>query len=158
MSEIRFFVTAHARNGLITMLLMTVGTFVLTELLVARQATVPATETTVASKRMKDLTITITSADGSLKGGENSFCVMFQKTGTDEPVGVRNVGVDFTLLVGRIQEEPIRTQLVGDRVGRYCGHLNLGKQYYVPANYYAFVLYTDAVGKKRKERLFLSIR
>jgi hypothetical protein len=72
---------------------------------------------------------------------------------------VRNVGVDFTLLVGRIQEEePIRTQLTGDHVGDYCSRVDLDKQYYVPASYYAFVFYTDAAGKQRKERLFLSVR
>ena len=117
-----------------------------------------ATETTLASKRTKDLVIVITSSEGSLKGGENSFCVQFQKTGTDEPVDVRNVRVDFTLLVGRIQEDPIKSELTGDRVGRFCGHVNLGKQYYVPASYYAFVFYTDAAGRKKKERLFLSVR
>lgn len=117
-----------------------------------------ATETTLSSKRTKDLVIAITSSQGGLKSGENSFCVLFQKTGTDEPVDVRNVRVDFTLLVGRIQEEPIKTELTGDRLGRYCGHVNLGKQYYVPASYYVFVFYTDAAGGKKKERLFLSVR
>lgn len=117
-----------------------------------------ATETTVASMRTKDLVLMITSADGGLKGGENSFCLLFQKAGTDEPVDVRNVRVEFTLLVGRIQEEPIKTHLIEDRAGRYCGHVNLGKQYYVPASYYAFVSYTDAAGRKRKERLSLSVR
>ena len=117
-----------------------------------------ASETTLASKRTKDLVIAITSSDGGLKGGDNSFCVLFHKRGTDEPVDVQNVRVDFTLLVGRIQEEPIKTKLTGDRAGRYCGRVNLGKQYYVPASYYAFVFYTDAAGRKEKERLFLSVR
>lgn len=69
-----------------------------------------------------------------------------------------NVHVDFTLLVGRIQEEPIKTELTEDRVGRYCGHVNLGKQYYVPASYYVFVFYTDVAGRKKKERLFLRVK
>lgn len=132
--------------------------FVVAELFPPIPAT-RATETTLASKRTKDLVIAITSSQGGLKGGENSFCVLFQKTGTDEPVEMRNVRVDFTLLVGRIQEGPIKTQLSsGDSVGRYCGHVNLGKQYYVPASYSVFVYYTDAAGRKRKERLFLSVR
>ena len=122
MAELTSFVTVNAKKGLIAMLLMTVGTFVLAELLLARQSKVPATEATVASKRTKDLTIAITSAEGGLKGGENSFCVMFQKRGTEEPVEVQNVRVDFTLLVGRVQEEPIRAHLTRDRVGSYCGH------------------------------------
>lgn len=107
-----------------------------------------ASETTLASKRTKDLVIALTSSQGGLKRGENSFCVLFQKAGTDEPVDVRNVRVDFTLLVGRIQEEPITTELTGDRAGRYCGHVNLGKQYYVPASYYVLVFYTDAAGRR----------
>jgi hypothetical protein len=131
--------------------------FAVAELFSPRPVT-QATETTLASKRTKDLVIAITSSEGRLKGGENNFCVLFQKTATDEPVDVRNVRVDFTLLVGRIQEEPIKTQLTEDRVGRYCGHVNLGKQYYTPASYYAFVFYTDAAGRKKKERLLLSVR
>ena len=158
MNALTIFVTGRIRKGLIAMMLAMVGTLALGGILLAKQTTVPATETTVASKGTKDLVIAITNSDGRLKGGENSFCVMFQKAGTDEPVDVRNVGVDFALLVGRIQEEPIRAQLEEDRVGRYCGHVNLGKQYYVPASYYVFVRYTDRAGRKRKERLFLSIR
>ena len=124
----------------------------------AGAATVPPSEMTVTSKRTKDLIITITSADGRLKGGENSFCVAFQKRGTTAPVDVQNVGVDFTLLVGRIQEKSISSQLTEDQMGHYCGQVNLGKQYYVPASYYAFVRYTDGVGKTRKQRLFVSVR
>ena len=111
-----------------------------------------------SAQRTKDLTITITSPDGRLRGGENSICVVFQKRETKEPVNVQNVSVEFTLLVGRIEEEPIRAQLTEDRVGRYCGHANLGQQYRVPASYYAFVFYTNAAAKKRKDRLFFSIR
>jgi hypothetical protein len=124
----------------------------------AGSTTVPPTEMTVTSKQTKDLVISIISADGRLKGGENRFCVVFQKRGTQEPFDVRNVSVDFALLVGRIQEEPIRVQLTEDHTGGYCGQVNLGKQYYVPASYYAFVRYMDGVGMKRKQCLFLSVR
>jgi hypothetical protein len=113
---------------------------------------------TVTSKLTNDLVIRIASADGRLKGGENSFCVVFQKRGTGEPVDVQSVSIDLTLLVGRIQENPIRVQITEDQVGRYYGHVNLGKQYYSPATYYAFVRYTDGLRKKRKQRLFLSVR
>ena len=139
------------------MFLIMASTFVLAKLLLARPATVHVTETTVASKRTKDLVIAITSSDGRLKGWDNSLCVVFKKRGTEELVDVQNVSLEFTLLVGKLQEEPIRAQLSEDQMGRYCGHVNLGKQYYVPASYYAFVLYTDAAGKKRKERLFLRV-
>ena len=128
--------------------------------LVPRQSQVDVrpNERTIASKRTKDLVITITNLDGKLRGGDNDLCVLFEKRETQEPVNVQNVGIDFTLLVGRIQEEPIRAPLAQDQSGRYCGHVNLGKQYYVPASYYAIVRYTDAGGKKRKERLFLSVK
>ena len=122
------------------------------------EATVRRTEKTIASKRTKDLLITITNAEGGLRGGDNAFCILFQKRETQESVNVQNVGIDFTLLLGRIQEEPISVPLPQDQPGRYCGHVNLGKQYYVPASYYAFVVYTDAGGKKRKERLFLTVK
>lgn len=148
----------HARAGSITILAMLAGTSVLTQLILARPPIVPPSEMTVASKRTKDLVITITSADGRLKAGENHFCVVFQKRGTEELVDVHNVSVDFTLLVGRIQERPINGQLTEDEMGRHCGQVNLGKQFYVPASYYAFVRYTDGAGKKRKQRLFLSVR
>lgn len=140
------------------MLIVTAGAFVLSEKLFAEPATGPQTQAIVASKRTKDLIITITTSDGRLKGGENSFCVRFQKRETEELVDIQNVGVQFSLLVGRIQEDPTQAQLSGDGLGRYCGHVDLGMQYYVPASYYAFVLYVDAAGRKRKERLFFSIR
>lgn len=148
----------NAGTALITILIMLAGTLVTPDLLLAGPTAVPPTESTVVSKRTKDLVITITSPDGRLKGGENSFCVVFQKKGTEEPVNVQNVSVDFTLLVGRIQENPIRSPLTEGQVGRYCGQVNLGKQYYIPASYYAFVRYTDGAGKKRKRRFFLGVR
>jgi hypothetical protein len=157
MAQIRVVMIACARAGLITILIMLTGTFVLADLLHAGSASFPQGENAVASKRTKNLVVTITGPDGRLKGGENSFCVVFQKRETGEPVDVQNASVEFTLLVGRIEEKPIRAQLTEEHTGRYCGHVNLGKQYYVPASYYAFVLYTDAVGKKRKTRLFVSI-
>ena len=157
MPQTRSIMIACARTGLIAILVLLDATFVVAELLPARPAA-HATETILASERTKDLVIAITSPGGGLRGGDNRFCVLFQKTGTEEPVDVRDVHVDFTLLVGRIQEEPIKTELTGDRVGRYCGHVNLGKQYYVPASYSVFVFYTDATGRKRKARLFLSVR
>ena len=111
----------HARTGLITILIMLAGTSVPVGLLLAGPATVPSTEITIATKRTKDLAIAIISRDGRLKGGENSLCVIFQKRGTEEPVDVQNISVDFTLLVGRIQEEPLRAQITQEAAGRYCG-------------------------------------
>jgi hypothetical protein len=111
--------------------------------------------TIVASKRTKDMVITIT-ADGRLTAGENSVCVNFQKRGTVEPVAITNVTVDFRLLVGRIEEQPIRSALVEGEKGEYCGRVDLGKLYYDPSSYYVFVHFTDDRGKKRTQRLFVS--
>jgi hypothetical protein len=113
---------------------------------------------TVASKRTRDLIITITNADGRLRGGDNEFCLLFQKRESREAAEVQDVSIDFALLVGRIQREPIRARLTQEQQGRYCGRVDLGKQYYVPASYYAFLLYTDVDGKKRKERFFLTVK
>ena len=117
-----------------------------------------STERIVASRKVGDIVVAITNANGRLSGGENEFCVVFQKRDTREPFDVLNVSVDFVLLVGKIQEEPIKAQLVWQQPGRYCGHINLGKRYYVPASYYSFVRYIDAAGHKRKERLFLAVK
>jgi hypothetical protein len=148
----------HTRSGFTATLLMLTGMFGLNQLLLDGQAALQTSGLIIASKRTNQLVITITSPDGRLKGGENSFCVMFEKKGTREPMDVENVSVDFTLLVGRIQEEPIRAHLTKDQKGHYCGHVDLGKQYYIPASYYAFVFYTDASGQERKARLFLSVK
>ena len=122
------------------------------------QVAVTANAKTVALRKVRGTIIEITNAHGRFNGGYNEFCVVFQKIEAREPVDVLNVSVDFVLLVGKIQEEPIEAQLVQDQPGRFCGHVNLGKQYYVPASYYAFVRYTDTGGKKRKERLFLAVK
>ena len=152
------FVNKRAMPRLTATFVMLVVTFVIAQPIHAGQGTLPSTGMTVVSKRTNNLVITIITVDGRLKGGENSFCVVFQKKGTEEPVDFNNVSVDFTWLVGRIQENPITTQLTADRDGRYCGQVNLVKQNYIPASYYAFVRYTDESGKKRKQRFFLNVK
>ena len=119
------------------------------------QVAVRPTEISITSKRAREVVITITNADGKLREGDNAFCVLLQNKETRKPLDVQNVSVDFTLLVGRIPEEPIRAHLAQDQPSRYCGHVNLGKQHYVPASYCAFVLYTDAGGKKKEGTPFL---
>ena len=133
------------------------ATFLLAELLLAGPARGSSIAKAVTSKRTRDLVITIMSADGALTAGENDLCVKFQKRATQEPVAVTNVSADFTLLVGRIEERPIRGALVQVQSGQFCGTVNLGKQYYDPANYYVFVRYSDATGKRKRQRLFVSI-
>ncbi len=112
---------------------------------------------TVASKRTKDFVITIIGTEGGLTAGENSLCVNFQNRATQEPVSVSNVTADFRLLVGRIEEQPIKAALVEGQKGQYCGRVDLGKLYYDPSSYYVFVHFTDDRGKKRTQRLFVSV-
>lgn len=140
-----------------TLIAMT-AVFLLAELLLAGPARPSSVEKTVTSKRTRDLVITIRSRDGTLAAGENRLCVTFQKRASQEPVTVSNVSVDFTLLVGRIEERPIRGALIQVQNSQYCGTVNLGKQYYDPSNYYVFVRYSDATGKRLRQRLFVSIR
>lgn len=142
---------------LVSTLIALTATFLLAELLLAEPANGSSIKTTVTSKRTRDLVITIMSTDGTLTAGDNNLCVKFQKRATQEPVAVTNVSVDFTLLVGRIEERPIKAALVQVQNGEYCGTVNLSKQYYDPSNYYVFVRYTVATGKRRRQRLFVSI-
>ena len=61
------------------------------------------------------------------------------------------------LFRSKIEEESITSEISRDSAGRYCGYVDLGKQYYDPSGYYVLVRYIDADGKKKKDRLFLSV-
>jgi len=117
----------------------------------------PSASVIVATKKTKYLLITLTTSDGKFKGGENRFCVVFESRETAMPAPVQNVSVNFRLLVGKIEEAQIQAEISGGQEGRFCGRVNLGKQYYVPASYYAFLSYSDATGKRRKQRLFVRV-
>lgn len=119
---------------------------------------VRSTETRIASKQAREVLISITNADGRLHASDDDFCVLFQNRETQKPTDVEDVSVAFAQQVGKIQEAPINVRLTKDRPGRYCGHVNLGKQYYVPASYYAFVSFTDESQRRKKERLFLTVK
>jgi len=112
----------------------------------------------ITSKLSRGMDVIFTNGSGKLVSGDNSFCVLFQNVGPTTSTDVHNVKVDFRLLVGRIEERPISADLLQDGVGRYCGHVNLGRQYYTPSSYYAFVHYADATGKKRTVRLHFAVR
>lgn len=142
---------------MIIALLISFAMPVAAKLSAANLAPASSTEMTVVSNRTKNLVIAITNSDGGLKGGNNRFCVVFQKNGTEESADVQSVSVKFTLRVGKIEEEPITAEISRESPGRYCGHIDLGKQYYDPAGYYVLVRYTDAGGKKKNDRLFLSV-
>lgn len=112
----------------------------------------------VATKRAKDVVIVLMNEHGTFTGGDNRFCVEFMKAEQGGPVEVRNVNMDFSQLVGRIQERPIVAQITGTSVGTYLGQVNLDRQYYNPAAYYAVVRYLDLGGKKRKMRFHVSVK
>jgi hypothetical protein len=116
-----------------------------------------ASPTLIASKRNRDLMIELTST-GKLTAGENSLCVVFKGTENNARVDMSDVTAEFFLLVGRIQERPIKAVLGPEGKGRYCGHLNFGRLYYSPSSYYVFVRYVDAAGKKRRTRLFVAVK
>lgn len=113
---------------------------------------------TVTAKKTKYLLIAIITPDGRMRGGENSFCIVFKSKETQVPAEVHDVKIDFVLLVGKIEEKPIKAEISRSEDGRFCGRVNLGKQYYVPAGYYAFLTYRDANGKRRRQRLFVRVQ
>ena len=112
----------------------------------------------IASKRMKDVAIVLMNEHGTFTEGDNHFCVEFMKAEQGGPVEVRNVSMDFSQLVGRIQERPVVAQMTGTSVGTYLGQVNLGRQHYNPAAYYAVVRYLDLAGEKRKMRFHVSVK
>lgn len=149
---------APTRKVLITILIVVAAALFIPELSIGAPGSALPTETTVASKRTKDLIISITNPNGGLKGGENSFCLIFQNRETQQPVDVLDASVEFVSLGGRIYGKPTEGKVTEVEKGRYCGQVNLGNQYHGPASYYALVCYRIGAGKKRKHRLFLSVK
>lgn len=117
-----------------------------------------AHEKTVTSTRKGSLVIALTNDTGKLTPGENHFCVLFQSVSPSTAIDIQEVSVDFTLLVGRIEEAPLTAHLSANGVFRFCGRIDLGRQYYHPASYYAFVRYVEATGKKTNVRLFFAVK
>lgn len=111
-----------------------------------------------ASKLANDVVIVLMNEQGKLTAGDNDLCVVFRKVETGKPADVQNVSIDFSQLVGRIQETPIKAQVMQDDAGYYRGSINLGRQYYSPASYYAIVRYIDLAGKKRRVRFHLTVK
>lgn len=114
--------------------------------------------TTVASKRHRDSAVLLSAMSDKLHAGENSICVDFQGASDRFPNVDQVIAIEFRLLVGRMEGRPIRAEMSPRGSNQYCGTINLGRQFYNPANYYVFVRYTDALGKKRAIRLFASVK
>jgi hypothetical protein len=113
---------------------------------------------TIVVKRTKKMDIVFTNDSGKLTPGENSLCVQLLSHDPATPIDVKDVTIDFRLLVGKIEERPIRAQLSQAGVRGYCGSIDVGRQYYSPSNYYVSVRYMDAGGKKKSTGLHLSIK
>jgi len=112
---------------------------------------------TIASKRQKNVMISITSDSRKFVEGRNNFCVSFTDGPNAPSVPVTNVFIEFAQQVGKIREKPLTTVLKEDTVGRYCGEINLGVQYYHPAVYHVTIHYVDASGKKWTCHMMVSI-
>jgi len=114
-----------------------------------------AGQTTIAAKRNHDLYISLMSESGKLveKGG---YCALFSKTNGARPAQVENVIIEFAQQVGKVRERASKVPLLPDGHGRYCGEVDLGKQYYDPASYWVGIGYTDSSQKRRRCRFFLA--
>lgn len=112
----------------------------------------------IASKHTKYLDIVLTNSSGRLTAGENRFCVLFKNAGTSTPADVQDVSIEFRLRVGRSPGQPRAAHLSHDGAGRYCGHVDLGKQYYDPANYETVVRYCETAGRKKKIEFFVTVK
>ena len=112
----------------------------------------------IAARKTKHVVTTLVNKTGEFKGGVNGFCVLFTDPETKSALDFQSVRADFRLLVGRIEEVPITAGLSKEEAGRYCGQVDLGRQYYSPSSYYVFVSYIAATGKRKSTRLFVSVR
>lgn len=117
-----------------------------------------ASEKPIASKHTKELDVVLVNNSGELTAGDNHICVLFTAAGTDRPANVEDVSMKFTFHIGRNSGEPITAQLSRVEAGRYCGSVDLGRQYYDPANYYVEIRFTDALGKTRKISFWVSVK
>jgi hypothetical protein len=116
-----------------------------------------AGQTIMASKRDHNLYVALMSKSG-ISAWKDEYCVVFSRTSRGGPTEVGDVLVDFAQQVGRIRESPQEFPFSPDGRGRYCGSVDLGKQYYQPASYYVMVHYTDHSGKRRTCRFFVTIK
>jgi hypothetical protein len=127
-------------------------------LIVSMATQVCAGQTVIASKRSHDLYISLLGESGKLASARDEYCVSFSTTKGGGPAQVEDVFVEFAQQVGRIREDPRKFPLVPGNLGRYCGQVDLGKQYYQPAFYHVEVHYTDSSRKRRTCHFFLTIQ
>ena len=115
-------------------------------------------QTTIAAKRNRDFYVSLLDKSGKLMPGKNEYCASFSRTTGGGPAQVEDVFVDLAQQVGKIRESPRKFPFSMDSVGRYCGTVDFGQQYYQPASYYVIVHYTDSSQKRRTCRFFLTLK
>jgi hypothetical protein len=115
-------------------------------------------EKPIASGRTKGISVVLTNESGKLTNGENAICAVFQDTATSSPASVQDVRLKFTLRVGRISRDAIAAQLSNDGSGRYCGRVNLGRQYRHPASYYIEMRYMNTKREKGKLTFWATVK
>jgi hypothetical protein len=111
----------------------------------------------MASKRDHNFYVSLMSKSGK-SAWKDEYCVVFCTSSGGEPTEVGDVLVDFAQQVGRIRESPQEFPFSPNGRGRYCGSVDLGRQYYQPASYHVMVHYTDNSGKRRTCRFFVTIK
>ena len=125
--------------------------------LFAASAGDPTADKTIAAKLKNDLVVVLTNDSGKLNPGENAVCVVIRDPRTGEAADVQNVSIEFSLRTGRIVHGPITARLARESAGRYCGNVNLGRQYYKPMNFYVGIRYMDPANKNRRVGLSLDV-
>lgn len=117
-----------------------------------------ASEKAIVIKVAKNSVLVLANGLGKLTPGENNLCIVIRNPLTGSAMDVRAVSIDFAQHVGRILESPIRAQLTQESIGRYCGQVNLGAQYYKPMNFHIDVRYVDAENRKQKLGFCLTVK
>jgi hypothetical protein len=118
----------------------------------------PENERAIVVKVAKNSVIVLANGSGKLTPGENNLCIVVREPLTGNGIDARDVSVDFAQHVGRILESPITAQLTEQGIGRYCGQVNLGPEYYKPMNFHVDVRYVDATNRKQKLGFCLTAR
>lgn len=120
--------------------------------------TAVAGDGSIASRRSHGLYVSLARDGGGFAAGSNEYCLSFTTAPARKPVDVKSIRVEFAQQVGRILERPIISPVVQLGAGRYCGSVDLGKQYYVPAFYRVTVHYSYATGKRKRCRFLLTVK
>ncbi len=109
-------------------------------------------QVTIAAKQNHNLYVSLQNQSGRLSDSDE-YCVQFSKSGSSVQVG--DVSLQFAQQVGKVRHSPLTISLVSEGVGRFCGKVKLGKQYYHPAFYYVEVRYSDSSNRTAKCKFFL---